>query len=146
MTDAQQMLMQMEGTGPMSEGRFFPYVDSVGKTTIGYGHNLDANGLPSDIVMMLLLGDMDDALDAVRHNCSCYDQLSRARQLVLISLGFQFGKAGLAQWVRFLSAVHLGHYDEAADHLLDSKVAREQAPVRFRQLATMMRDSVSAWT
>ena len=145
MTDLQQMLMAMEGSGPMRDGRFFPYVDTVGKLTIGYGHNLDDNGIPSDIAMMLFNGDIANALDIVRHHFSCYEQLSRPRQLVLVSMAFQFGKAGLAKWPRFIGAVHLGKWDEAADELLDSKVAREQAPVRFKQLSKMMRDNVSEW-
>ena len=145
MTDLEQMLRYFEGTGPQHDGAFFPYQDGEGVCTIGYGHNLEAKGLPADIVNMLFKADIADALDAVRHNFSCYDQLSRPRQLVLCSMGFQFGKAGLAKWPNFIAAVHLGKYDEAADHLLDSKVAREQAPLRFKKLANMMRHDVSEW-
>ncbi len=145
MTDAETMLMQMEGTGPISDGRFMPYLDSVGVWTIGYGHNLEAKGLPHDLGMMLFRSDIADALDAVRYNCSCYDQLSRPRQLVMISMGFQFGRIGLSKWVHFLSSLHLGKYDDAAEQLLDSKVAKEQAQSRFRQLAMMMRTNTSAW-
>lgn len=145
MTDLEQMLMQQEGTGPMRDGKFFPYQDTEGIWTIGYGHNLEAKGIPSDIAMMLFKGDVADAIDAVRFNFSCYDTLSRPRQLVLVNMGFQFGKAGLAKWVRFIGAVHLGHYDDAADHLLDSKVAREQAPRRYKTLARMMKDNTSEW-
>lgn len=139
------MLMHFEGTGIYSDGIHYPYQDSEGVWTIGYGHNLEAKGIPHDTALMLFRGDIADAVDAVRHNFSCYDQLSRPRQQVLISMGFQFGKAGLAKWPRFIAAVHLGKYDEAAEHLLDSKVAREQAQTRFKILASMMRDDTSQW-
>ena len=145
MTDLEQMLMQQEGTGPMRDGKFFPYQDTEGIWTIGYGHNLEAKGIPTDLGMMLFKGDVADAIDAVRSNFSCYDQLSRPRQLVLASMGFQLGKAGLAKWPRFIAAVHLGKFEEAADHLLDSKVAKEQAPGRYQTLARMMRENVSEW-
>ena len=145
MSDLESMLMSFEGAGPQRDGHHFPYQDSEGMTTIGYGHNLEAKGLPHDLIMMLFRADIADALDAVRSNFSCYDKLSRPRQLVLVSMGFQFGKAGLAKWPRFISAVHLGRYDEAAEHLLDSKVAKEQAPIRFKKLAQMMRDDTSEW-
>lgn len=145
MNDIESMLLYFEGSGPQRDGCHFPYPDSEGVQTIGYGHNLDAKGLPHDLVLMLFRADIADAIDAVRYNFSCYDQLSRPRQLVLTSMGFQFGKSGLAKWPRFISAVHLGHYDEAAEQLLDSKAAREQAPTRFKILAQMMRENVSQW-
>lgn len=144
MTPLEAMLMAQEGTGPMSEGRFFPYVDTVGKTTIGYGHNLDAKGLPTDVARMLLSIDIADAIEDVRHNFSCYDQLTRPRQMVLVSMAFNLGRDRLSKFVRFIGAVHLGKYDEAADHLLDS-LAAKQAPARYQELAKMMREDVSQW-
>ena len=145
MTDAQQMLMAQEGTGPRDEhGRFLPYEDSVGKLTIGYGHLIE-KGIPADVANMLFMCDLADALDDVHHNFPCYDQLSRPRQLVLISMAFNLGRERLGKFVRFIGAVHLGKWDEAADELLNSKAARSDAPARYQQLATMMRDNVSAW-
>ena len=144
MTDMEQMLMEQEGTGPMSDGKFFPYVDSVGKTTIGYGHNIDDKGIPADMALLLFHADIADAIQDVRYNCSCYDALSRPRQLVMVSLAFNLGRQGLSRFVRFLGALHLSKWDEAADELLDSNAA-QQAPTRYKQLATMMRDNVSQW-
>lgn len=145
MTDLEAMLMSQEGTGPMADGHFFPYPDSLHKITIGYGHNLDDKGIPADIALMLFRSDIADALDDVRHVCSCYDQLSRPRQLVMVSLAFNLGRAKLGRFVRFLAAVHLGHHEDAADELLDSKGAREDAPARYKQLAMMWRTNTSAW-
>jgi lysozyme len=144
MTDAQAMLMAQEGTGPIQNGRFLPYKDSVGKLTIGYGHLLEA-GIPAEVANMLFQVDLADAVHAARQLFSCYDSLSRPRQLVLISMAFNLGKDGLSKWPRFISAVHASQWDEAADELLDSKAAREQAPARYQQLAKMMRDNTSAW-
>ena len=88
MTDAQQMLMSQEGTGPRDEhGRFLPYEDSVGKLTIGYGHLIE-KGIPADVANMLFQCDLADAIEDVRHCFSCYDQLSRPRQLVLCSMAY----------------------------------------------------------
>lgn len=145
MTDLQAMLMQQEGTGPRdAQGHFLPYEDSVGKLTIGYGHLVE-KGLPPDIAMMLFNADIADALDDVRHCFSCYDQLSRPRQLVLVSMAFNLGRAKLSKFVRFIGAVHRGDWQEAHDELLDSKAAREDAPGRYKELARMMRDNTSAW-
>ena len=145
MTDLEQMLMQQEGTGPRdAQGRFLPYEDSVGKLTIGYGHLVE-KGLPSDIVLLLFHVDIADALEDVRHCFSCYDQLSRPRQLVLCSMAFNLGRERLAKFVRFIGAVHRSDWEEAADEIMDSKAAREDAPARYRQLAQMMRENTSQW-
>jgi lysozyme len=145
MTDAQRMLMAQEGTGPMQNGRFLPYKDSEGRLTIGYGHLVE-NGLAAEVANMQFQVDIADAVQAARQLFSCYDSLSRTRQLVLISMAYNLGHDGLSKWPHFISAVQIGQYDEAADQLLDSKAAREQAPARYQQLASMMRVNRSEWT
>ena len=144
MSDVEDMLKAFEGTGPVRNGVYYPYPDSEGITTIGIGHNLEAKGVAADIAQRWFMEDIADALDAVRHNFSCYDQLSRPRQLVLISMGFQFGHHKLGKWIRFISAVHLGRWDDAADELMDSDAGRK-LPTRFKKLAKMMREDVSEW-
>jgi len=139
------MLMSQEGTGPIQNGRFLPYKDNLGKWTIAYGHLLE-DGIPAEVANMLFQCDLADAVQAARELFSCYDSLSRPRQLVLISMAFNLGKHGLAQWPRFISAVHASQWEEAADELLDSKAAKIQAPARYTQLAAMMRVNQSEWT
>jgi GH24 family phage-related lysozyme (muramidase) len=146
MSDIEDMLNAQEGTGPMRDGRYFPYQDSEGIWTIGHGHNLEAKGIPADIEQMLYRGDIADALDDIRYCCSCYDQLSRPRQLVMVSLAFNLGRVRLAKFVRFLGALHLGHWDEAADQIIDSAAWRNpKLRPRYQQLADMMRNNVSIW-
>lgn len=143
-TDLAHMIMSQEGTGPYRDGHFYPYVDSVGKSTIGYGHNLESKGIPESIATQLLMADVADAIEDVRHCCSVYDQLSRPRQMVMCSLAFNLGRAGLSKFVRFLGAIHSSQWDEAADELLNSKAA-QQASGRYTQLAKMMRENRSEW-
>ncbi len=143
-TDAEHMIMEQEGTGPYRNGHFYPYQDPLGKATVGYGHNLDAKGIPEAVAHQLLMCDLADALDDVRACVSVYDSLSRPRQLVLISLAFNLGKARLMGFVHFLNSLHQGDYNQAAAELLDS-LAAKQAPVRYGQLAKMMKDDTSQW-
>jgi lysozyme len=138
MTDVQTMLFQQEGL------RLRVYVDTKGKRTIGVGRNLDDKGITKDEATMLLNNDIADALDDVRHCCSVYDSLSRPRQLVLISMAFNMGRAGLNGFIHFLNFLHQGNYNEAADAMLDSEAAR-QLPGRYLVLADMMRHDVSEW-
>lgn len=128
----------------MAQGRYFPYQDSVGRWTIGYGRNLTDNGMSKDEVLGLLSSDIADAIDDVRHCFSCYDTLSETRQMVLVSLAFNLGRSRLAGFVRFIGAVHRGDWEDAAEELLDSKAAK-QAPSRYEELARMMRTDASVW-
>ena len=153
MNDLTQMLRMQEGSGPCRNGRFYAYDDATGlelkpgdtlhgNLTIGYGHNITALGLKD--VEMLLHEDIADAFDVVHHNFSCYDTLSRPRQLVLLSMAYNLGPK-LSKWVRFIGAVHRGAWDEAAEEILDSAAAQTQAPSRYKELAVMMRDNTSQW-
>lgn len=144
MTDAQEMIIAQEGTGPIQDGRFMPYEDTVGKRTIGYGHNLDDKGIPSEVAQMLLNIDIADALDDVRHCFSCYDQLSRPRQLVILSMAYNLGRERLSKFVHFIGAIHRGDWEEAAQEISNSRAAT-QAPGRYNPLAKMMRENVSQW-
>jgi lysozyme len=138
MSDVEDMLIAQEGK------RLLPYLDSVGKWTIGVGRNLSDKGISEEECRMFLMRDIADALEDVRHNFSCYDQLSRPRQLVLISMALNLGRDRLSKFVRFIGAVHLGKYDEAADEMLNSLWAK-QVGIRAITLARMMRENVSEW-
>ena len=147
------MLRMQEGSGPCRNGRFYAYDDATGlelkpgdtlhgNLTIGYGHNLTALGITD--AMMLLRDDIANAFEVVHHNFSCFDQLSRPRQLVLLSMAYNLGPK-LSQWPRFISAVHKGDYADAAREIEDSKAAKQDAPARYKELAKMMRENSSEW-
>ena len=147
------MLRMQEGSGPCRNGRFYAYDDATGlelkpgdtlhgNLTIGYGHNLTALGITD--AMQFLREDIADAFEVVHHNFSCFDQLSRPRQLVLLSMAYNLGPK-LSQWVRFIGAVHRSDWEDAAHELLDSKAAKQDAPARYKELAKMMRENSSEW-
>ena len=143
MTDIEDLLIKQEAV------RLRPYDDAtgkplqpgdvlIGKLTIGCGRNLSDTELSQEEWQMMLSRDIASAIRDVRVLCPVYDALSRPRQLVLISLAFNLGRARLSLFKRFISAVEVGDYDSAADELLDSRAAK-QAPYRYNQLAWMMR-------
>ncbi len=145
MTPLQQLIMHQEGTGPIRNGRFLPYLDGEGKWTIGYGRNLSDNGISKEEALSFLSSDIADAIADARSLFSCYDALSEARKMVVVSLAFNLGRERLGKFVRFIDAVHRNDWQEAAEELLDSKAARSQAKVRYQELAQMMRTDVSVW-
>lgn len=145
MTDLERMLIEQEGTGPLVNGRFMPYKDSVGKLTIGYGRCIEDVGISQDEAILLFKDDIANAANDARRLCSIFDELTRPRQLVLMSMAFNLGYTGFSKWPRFWDAIHRRDWQEASDQILDSKAARQDAPARYRQLARMMRDDFSSW-
>ena len=73
--------------------RLVPYTDTVGKLTIGVGHNLDDKGLSPEAIAFILEKDIDDAEYDARSLFPNFDDLSDARKAVLIQMAFNLGSA-----------------------------------------------------
>jgi lysozyme len=127
-------LKRDEGHGPVKNGRFFPYVDTAGKPTIGYGHNLEAKGLTQQQADSLLDSDIDDAIRQLAARFPWIEQLDAARVGVLVNMCFNLGIDGVAGFTQTLSALKNGDYDRAAVLMLESKWA-EQVGNRALRLA-----------
>jgi len=119
-----------------------PYKDSEGILTIGVGWNLEANGLPEDVIDHLLelgIENAEKALDAIHPNWREHDE---ARQRVLLNMAFNLGQSRLAGFKKMWAAVAIGDYEEAAAQMLDSKWAG-QVGYRATELADRMRGGVA---
>jgi len=116
-----------------------PYTDTVGKITIGVGHNLTDKGLPQQIIDMLLEIDIDDAERDLVNNLPWYGMLDPIRQEVLVNMCFNMGWPVLAQFKNTLDLIKTGQYDKAADAMLASKWAK-QVGARANRLASKMRN------
>lgn len=125
------MLIRQEGL------RLKPYVDSVGKTSIGVGRNLTDNGiLESEAYAML---DNDIAMhtaEAVK--LPVFANLDSVRQDVLIDMVFNMGLPRVLGFKHMLAALAAKDWDGAADQMLESKWAT-QVGNRARELAQMVR-------
>lgn len=114
----------------------FPYVDTVGKITIGCGRNLTDVGISVDEALALLDHDLDQAV-ADCATFSWFAGLSAARQVAVVDLRFNVGPAGLRSFKQLLAALARGDYQQASQAMLQSKWAR-QVGQRAITLATMM--------
>lgn len=119
--------------------RQFPYRDSVGILTIGYGRNLEANGIGQLEAEYLLEHDIQAAHEGCLARIPVYSHLDSVRQAVLLNMAFNMGVGGLVKWTNTLEAINQGDYDAAADMMLQSKWA-EQVGRRALELVTMMRN------
>lgn len=126
-----QMLIQHEGL------RLKPYIDTVGKVTIGVGRNLTDNGISTGEALLLLEHDMDQAIQLLRANIPIYTVLSDVRQLVLTDMGFNLGVKRLQAFKQMLAAIDRSDWAGAKRQMLASKWA-SQVGYRAIELAEMM--------
>lgn len=116
-----------------------PYLDTVGKLTIGYGRNLDDRGINEQEAELLLHTDIEIAIYDCKRIFPKFEFLSEIRQSVLANMAFNLGHAKLSGFKKMIDAVNRCDFYEAADEMLDSKWAR-QVKNRAFELSQLMRD------
>ena len=115
-----------------------PYVDTVGKITIGVGYNLDDNGLPSKIIEELLDMTMTEAIENAQSFIRNFDDLSDNRKAVLANMAFNLGLNRFRGFKRLRAAVETSQFDLAAMEMLNSHWAK-QVGQRATYLADKMK-------
>lgn len=123
--------------------RLKPYLDPVGKMTIGYGRNLDDVGITRDEANYLLNGDIERVVKGLLTRFPWVEALDPVRQSVLINMAFNLGVKGLAAFERTLLAVQQDRFTDAAEGMLASKWA-SQVGGRAVELAEQMRTGLWA--
>lgn len=114
-----------------------PYVDTVGKTTIGVGRNLTDNGISENEALDLLRNDLVVVLEELSAKLPWFAGLSPIRQRVLLDMGFNLGPVGLLKFKQTLASVERGDYALAAKQMLQSRWA-QQVGQRAQRLSAMM--------
>lgn len=102
-----------------------PYVDTVGKMTIGVGRNLTDVGISSQEVDYLLNNDIAKASKQLFEALPWAVSLSDARQRALVNMTFNLGIRGLLGFVTTLNHIKEGRYEEASQSMLNSKWASQ---------------------
>jgi lysozyme len=123
--------------------RLSPYKDSVGKLTIGVGHNLDDVPITENAALAILGDDVARVVLQVKGALSFFDSLTEPRQAVLLDMAFNMGLGGLLQFHHFLANLQDGQYGLASQDMLNSEWAR-QVGQRATELAKMMQSG--AWS
>ena len=111
----------------MHEGfRAFPYLDTTGHQSIGYGRNLTDNGISKQEAIYMLNLDIDLAetgwhkLPAVvRDNCNTI------RREVLVEMIFQLGLGGVLKFKRMLRAIQNNDFERAMLSAYANKLGME---------------------
>jgi len=114
--------------------RLKPYKDTVGKTTIGVGRNLDDVGISKEEAMYLLDNDIQVATNNLAREFPWTLGLDVVRHAAMVNMTFNMGVGGIAAFKKFLAAMQAGDWAEAKIQMLDSKWAEQVGP-RAQRLA-----------
>ncbi len=109
---------------PNGEAMLFPYEDSVGLITIGWGRNLDNNGLSLEECQLLFTNDLNDALQDAA-SLPYWEQLDGARQMVVADMVFNLGLTRFLRFKNLNKALLIQDYVRAAHEMVDSKWYRQ---------------------
>lgn len=114
-----------------------PYLDTIKKTTIGYGRNLDDNPLTREEAGYLLDNDLKKV---VKQACKLgfYKSLTPNRRAVIINMIYNLGLTRFLKFKKMIKALYESNYDVAAKEMLDSKWAN-QVGERANRLSNQMR-------
>lgn len=113
-----------------------PYKCPVGKLTIGYGHNLEDNGLSKSACEYILIEDIEEAkrnLYAI-FTRDFFDSLSNNQKIALVDMMFNLGMSRFLTFKKFILAVKQRNFDRASVEIIHSK-AYTQAKRRYQLLA-----------
>ena len=118
--------------------RFSPYRDTVGKLTIGVGHNLDDKPLTKRAVDLILEDDITDTVNDLDSRLPWWRSMDETRQLVIADMCFNMGIGVLLGFKNTLVAMKEGRYTDAAVAMGQSKWAEQVGP-RATSLISMMK-------
>jgi len=117
--------------------RLKPYRCTAGKLTIGYGRNLDDNGISQDEAEIMLSNDIRAVKVAVYSALPWVYSMDENRQMVILNMAYNLGIAGLLEFRRFLHSAEFREYQTAAKRMLESLWAT-QVGNRATYLAKVM--------
>jgi lysozyme len=131
--DLKELIRENEGL------RLFPYKDSIGKLTIGYGRNLTDRGINEYEAERML--EIDIAMAKQDLYSIFGDQVSsfsENRFNALVDMLFNLGKPKFSEFVKMIRAIKNRDWEEASDQLLDSNYA-QQVENRAKRNALFLR-------
>lgn len=101
--------------------RQFPYKDTVGILTVGYGRNLVHNGISRTEANYLLVRDVDRCYAKLHQWFVDWDDFELNRQAALIDMCFNLGWDGFLKFEKMIEAIREKCWNVAADEAKQSK-------------------------
>jgi lysozyme len=98
-----------------------PYVCPAKKLTIGYGRNLQDNGISKNEAELLLENDLFNIKLILEDKIKFFHSLDDVRQNVLIEMAYNMGVTGLLKFKNTLNYLKNKDYEKASIEMLDSQ-------------------------
>jgi len=118
--------------------RNFPYIDTVGKITIGVGYNLSDRGLPNNVIREQLMEDIKFFHNYLSAVYLWFHDLTQNRQIALLDMIFNLGTQKFHLFKKMIAALENKDYDTATREMLESQWA-QQVGNRAQELAEMIK-------
>lgn len=114
-----EMLKRHEGL------KLKPYKCTAGKLTIGYGRNIEDNGISISEAEAMLNNDIQSFRDILYHRYKWYAGLSQVRKAVVIDMTFNLGISRFAKFKKTIEFIRQGEFGKASVEMLDSNWANQ---------------------
>jgi len=115
----------------------FPYIDPMGKVTIGIGYNLSDRGMPDEWIIKQYNEDVNYHYTNLYESYPWFRDLNNDRQVALVDMCFNLGYRNFQSFKKMIRALENHRYDEASFEMLSSKWAH-QVNSRATRLAHVM--------
>lgn len=115
----------------------FPYKDSVGKLTIGYGRNLEDKGITKKEAEFLLENDIYNAIFDLMDIFKDFYSYPDNVKLALIDMMFNLGKTRFLTFKKMIAAIKNKDWSKASYEAQSSKWCR-QVGSRCKDIAKLI--------
>ena len=117
------------------------YQCPAGKISIGYGHNIQDNGLSKTACEFILFEDIEEAIRNLYAVFSkeFFDKLKDNQKIALIDMMFNLGLSKFLTFKRFITAVKNKNWDDASYEIIHSR-AYEQNKRRYKKLSEQIKN------
>ncbi len=102
-----------------------PYKDTEGILTIGYGRNLESNGISLSEAEIMLNHDVNKAISDLVDIFPDFFSMPESLRIVLVSMMFNLGKSKFLTFKKFIKAIKQNNKQAMIYEFLNSKRAKE---------------------
>lgn len=115
MHDMKQFIKENEGL------KLWPYRCTADKLTIGYGHNLESNGISLKEAEFILQNDLDDVVTDLLGLFPFFWDFPSSKRTALADMRFNLGPGGFRMFKNMIAAAKVMNWPEAAKEARDSR-------------------------